>query len=214
MRINQYIALATGLSRRKADELVASGKVAVNNRPAETGQTIQDTDSVTVNNQAVGLPSLTTIMLNKPPGYVTSRDGQGSPTIYDLLPTQLHHLKPIGRLDKDSSGLLLLTNDGQLAQQLTHPRHQKTKRYQVALDKPLANKDQPAMEQGVSLEDGLSRLKLKGQGTVWTVTMSEGRNRQIRRTFAALGYRVTALHRTHFGSYFLGDLKSAAYVSV
>ncbi|MEK7152847.1 MAG: pseudouridine synthase, partial [Patescibacteria group bacterium] len=143
-----------------------------------------------------------------PAGYVVSREGQSSKTIYDLLPAELKHLKPIGRLDKDSSGLLLLTNDGILAHQLTHPRFQKVKVYELALDQPL----QPLHRQmihdiGIQLEDGPSKLILErlqeGNEKRWRVTMREGRNRQIRRTFAALGYRVIRLRRTHFGSYTL-----------
>ena len=137
-----------------------------------------------------------------------SREGQGSHTSYDILPPEYSQLKPVGRLDKDSSGLLLLTNDGQLAQTLTHPSHHKTKVYEVKLNKPLA----PLHRQMIS--DGVSQLELErlkaGDDTAWRVRMHEGRNRQIRRTFLALGYSVNALHRTHFGEYALGDLPSGA----
>jgi 23S rRNA pseudouridine2605 synthase len=158
-------------------------------------------------------------MLNKPTGYVVSRDGQGSLTIYDLLPPELHSLKPIGRLDKDSSGLLLLTNDGQLAQELTHPKYQKTKIYEVTLSTPLQPLHrQMISDRGLQLTDGPSKLELEritdGNDKDWRVHMHEGRNRQIRRTFAALGYSVQTLHRTHFGSYVLGSTKPAAYKTV
>src|SRR5690606_28032606 len=132
-----------------------------------------------------------TIMLNKPVGYVVSRAGQGSRTIYDLLPPEYHHLKPIGRLDKDSSGLLLLTNDGQLAQDLTHPQYQKIKIYEVELNiPPLQPHRETSSNHGVELDHGNSRLILDpledDGGRSWRFTMHEGRNRQIRRTFAAL----------------------------
>lgn len=150
-------------------------------------------------------------MFNKPPGYVVGRDGQGSETIYDLLPPEYQQLNPIGRLDKYSSGLLLLSNDGQLAQELTHPSKQKIKVYEILLDKPLqALHRQMISDHGITLEDGVSKLLLErqkeGDDIAWIVTMHEGRNRQIRRTFESLGYRVTHLHRTQFGDYFLGDL--------
>jgi pseudouridine synthase len=207
MRINKFIAAATGLSRRAADEAMASGRVRVNGLPPKTGQNINGTDSVLLDGQQLKLLAPQTILLHKPIGYVVSRDGQGSRTVYELLPSALHHLKPVGRLDKNSSGLLLLTSDGELAQRLTHPRYQKTKTYEIQLDKPLVTPDQQRIERGVQLEDGLSRLKLNniGDDTHWRVQMHEGRNRQIRRTFAALGYEITTLHRTTFGDYHLPD---------
>jgi len=210
MRINKYIAQATGMSRRAADTVIAEGRIAINGVPTELGTEVEPNDTITLDGKPLALGiNLTTILLNKPVGYVVSREGQGSKTIYDLLPTQYRHLKPVGRLDKDSSGLLLLTNDGELANQLTHPRYAKTKIYEVELDKPLTSEDTAKIGQGVQLEDGLSKLSLEkiGSDKQWRVTMQEGRNRQIRHTFAALGYTVTKLHRTHFGSYSLGNLE-------
>jgi 23S rRNA pseudouridine2605 synthase len=214
MRLNQYIALHTGVSRRRADQLIKDDKVVVNNGPASLGMGADDNDKVVVNGLEIKpLGKTTTIMLNKPAGYVVSREGQGSKTIYDLLPPEFHNLKPIGRLDKDSSGLLLLTNDGNLANDLTHPSNQKEKVYEVELNKALSPHDKAHIEVGVNLEDGLSKLHLSGASTLWTVKMHEGRNRQIRRTFAALGYKVEKLHRTQFGNYSLGQLQSGAYSS-
>jgi 23S rRNA pseudouridine2605 synthase len=119
MRLNKYIAFHTGLSRRRVDQLIKDGKVMVNTKPASLGQEISAQDKVAVDGLEVkSAGKITTIMLNKPAGYVVSRNGQGSKTIYDLLPEEFHNLKPIGRLDKDSSGLLLLTNDGALANEL------------------------------------------------------------------------------------------------
>lgn len=224
MRINQYIARATGLSRRAADAAIAQGRVALNGRTTAVGTDVATTDAVTLDGQPITISSQTmTIMLNKPVGYVVSRHGQGNKTVYDLLPDEYRQLKPVGRLDKDSSGLLLLTNDGNLANELTHPRHAKTKIYEVVLDKSLTSVDKAKIEAGVQLEDGLSLLTViptkaeesknpeqisrqSRDDKAWIVKMSEGRSRQIRRTFAALGFEVTKLHRTHFGSFQLHDL--------
>lgn len=219
MRINKYLAQATGISRRAADRVLLQGKVTVNGIPAATGVDVSDTDTVMLNGRTLELPAtFTTIMLNKPAGYICSRDGQGGKTIYDLLPKELHTLKPVGRLDKDTSGLLLLTDDGKRAQELTHPKYQKEKRYEVKLHKPLTEADFITITNtGVTVEDGLSILGLESldaHKTRWKVTMHEGRNRQIRRTFEALGYRIVSLHRTHFGPYELGKIKSGEIVSV
>lgn len=212
MRINKFVASATGLSRRAADVAISAGRVSVNGQPAHLGDDVAPDDIVALDKLAI-TPSVKTqtVILNKPVGYVVSRNGQGSKTIYDLLPAELHSLKPVGRLDKDSSGLLLLTNDGQLANELTHPRHQKRKVYQVELAEPLQPlHHQMINDHGVNLADGLSRLQLErlrqGDDHAWQVTMSEGRNRQIRRTFQSLGYTVIKLHRTHFGNYNLSQL--------
>lgn len=213
MRLNKYVAGATELSRRAADIAIAEGRVTVNRQQPTQGQDVGPTDIVHLDGQVIAPTSeKVTIILNKPAGYVVSRAGQGAETIYDLLPDEYQNLNPVGRLDKYSSGLLVLTNDGQLANELAHPSRQKRKVYEILLDKPL----QPLHRQmigdhGLQLEDGLSKLQLErqkeGDDIAWTVTMHEGRNRQIRRTFEALGYRVTHLHRTQFGEYYLKKLK-------
>ncbi len=213
MRINKFLAQATSLSRRSADKAVRDGRVTVDGQMAMNGTEVTEASQIKLDGQTVEASTAkTTIMLNKPVGYVCSRNGQGSQTIYDLLPKQYHHLNPVGRLDKDSSGLLLLTNDGDLANQLTHPRYAKTKRYEVRLDKPLQPLHQQMIaDYGVMLEDGKSRFAVSRLDTApdaYEVLMTEGRNRQIRRTFHALGYTVTHLHRTHFGPYVLSDLRS------
>lgn len=217
MRINRYLALATGMSRRAADRVISAGSVAVNGRTATMGQDVTAHDRVTLDGRVITPPVKTlTLIFNKPVGYVVSRDGQGSRTIYDLLPAEYHTLKPVGRLDKDSSGLLILTNDGQLAQDLTHPSRRKVKVYEIELDKALAPLHrQMISDHGVHLADGPSRLQLErvreGDNRAWRVTMHEGRNRQIRRTFAALGYKVMRLHRTQLGPYKLETLRPRAY---
>lgn len=208
MRLNKFIAQASGLSRRAADAAIAAGEVRINGEPAQLGQAVAESDQVTLRGRLLTTPvSSQTIMLNKPAGYVCSRDGQGRQTIYDLLSEEYHHLKPVGRLDKDSSGLLLMTDDGQLAYELTHPKFQKEKVYQVSLGRDLTEDARQKIVKGVMLDDGLSKLQLTGQGRDWTVKMSEGRNRQIRRTFAAIGYTVSKLHRTRFGNYRLNQLQ-------
>ena len=217
MRLNKFIALSLGVSRRKADELIEQGKILVNGDRAVLGRQISQSDTVLYNSRELHIQPKKLILLHKPVGYLCSRASQGGiPTIYELLPTSLHHLKPVGRLDKDSSGLILLTNDGDFAHQMTHPSFYKIKRYLVTLDQPL----QPLHRQmindfGVQLPDGPSRLTLErqhdGDDRRWIVQMSEGRNRQIRRTFAALGYTVTKLHRTDFGNYSLSGMKRGEF---
>jgi len=217
MRINKFVALATGLSRRAADQAIAEGRVRHNGHTAEPGQTVEPTDTVTLDGQSLSAPqATTTIALHKPTGYVVSRNGQGSATIYDLLPPEFHTLKPVGRLDKDSSGLLLLTNDGELANQLTHPSRQKRKLYEITLNAALQPLHRQLIaERGIQLADGPSQLGLErlheGDDTQWRVIMHEGRNRQIRRTFEALGYTVIRLHRTQFGDYQLDQLPAGQY---
>ncbi len=202
------MARATGISRRAADQAISDQRVQVNGQPAVLGQEVSLDDSISLDGGVIRLVSeTTTIMLNKPAGYVCSRQGQGSKTVYDLLPAKYHNLKPAGRLDKDSSGLLLLTNDGALANRLTHPSFGKQKEYQVELDKPLSATDAAQLATGINLADGPSKLQIKNlQEHNCTVSISEGRNRQIRRSFMALGYNVTNLHRTRFGGYELGSL--------
>ena len=220
MRINKYVALASNLSRRGADAAIADYRVGINGKTAQMGSEVVDGDVVTLDNRVITPPvNRVTVMLNKPTGYIVSKDGQGGDTIYDLLPYEYERLNPVGRLDKDSSGLILLTNDGDLAQELTHPSKQKRKVYEVVLDKPLQPLHrQMISDHGLKLEDGLSKLQLErlkeGDDLSWKVTMSEGRNRQIRRTFGSLDYDVQSLHRTSFGDYQLHDLASGSHKEV
>lgn len=219
MRINKFLALSSGLSRRSVDKLIESKKIFVNGKIAYLGQQVEATDEVKLSGEVQILPEIfTTILFNKPRGYVVTRKSQDdSPTIYDLIDSKYHNLKPVGRLDKDSSGLLLLTNDGDLANNLTHPSKQKIKIYHVILDKNLEPLHQQMIsDYGIKLEDGISKLQITKMedSKHLEVKMSEGRNRQIRRTFKALGYEVMELKRIVFGDYSIGNLKEGQYIEV
>ena len=260
MRINKYLAHATGLSRREADSAISAGRVRINGVSADLGAHIKDGDIVTFDGKNIAAQqNYTYLMLNKPAGYLCSRRSQGgTPTIYRLVAEKYRALKLVGRLDRDSSGLILLTDDGDFAFRMTHPKFLKTKVYEVQLDKTLQPLHQQMIsDYGIHLEDGLSKFVIEKieqnasfsgdsvfprerDGTnrqlapsesnknesrdltrnhtanvdEYRITMSEGRNRQIRRTFSALGYTVTKLHRTHFGNYALGDMKSGDYKPV
>ena len=213
MRINQYLANATSLSRRSADQAVAEGRVAVNGQPAMIGQLVGVGDTVALDGQAVLPEEFRTIIFNKPAGVVCSRRRQGnSPTIYDVLPPEFQSLNPVGRLDKDTSGLLILTNNGQLHHKLSHPSQGKSKVYEVTLDRRIQSPDLDRLKEGVALEDGPSRPKIiAATGRQLQISLEEGRNRQVRRTFAALGYKVTGLHRREMGSFSLGGLETGQW---
>lgn len=213
LRLNKHLALQLGISRREADDIIAKGKVTINDTVATLGARFNEGDDIKIQGKPVASDTAYQyLMLNKPVGYVCSRRQQGdSPTIYDLLPTNYHHLKPVGRLDRDSSGIILLSNDGNFAFEMTHPKFIKKKIYQVSLSEDLAPLHQQMIsDHGIQLEDGTSTLQLERANETnrksWIVTMSEGRNRQIRRTFGALGYTVEKLNRTNFGNYALGDI--------
>lgn len=244
MRINKFLAHATGLSRREADNAVIAGRVFIDNHRAEMGEQVEPKNVVTFDGKPVGKKTdYTYIILHKPVDYLCSRRSQGGvPTIYSLLPEQYRPLKAVGRLDKDSSGLILLTDDGDFAFRMTHPSFYKVKVYEVELDHTLQPLHQQMIsDYGVTLEDGGSKFLVEkldpreahegyarasggegdvanslrnereGQAPLYQITMHEGRNRQIRRTFAALGYTVTKLHRTTFGPYTLGDIRSGEF---
>lgn len=220
IRLNKFLAERLGIARREADILIESGKVSVNGETAVLGTRIDKNDKVCYNEKIV--PFSNTYMylaFNKPVGYVCSKKQQGdTPTLYDLLPEKYRSLKTVGRLDKDSSGLILLTNDGDFAFRMTHPKFVKTKVYEVKLDRPLQPLHQQMISDfGIEIGDGRSKLgldRLDDERMLFRVTMSEGRNRQIRRTFAALGYKVTALERKTFGKYSLSGLKSGEFLEV
>jgi 23S rRNA pseudouridine2605 synthase len=218
IRLNKHLALQLGISRREADELIDRGQVQINDTVATLGARFNEGDTITLKGEAVKSgTSFEYLLLHKPVGYVCSRSAQGdSPTVYALLPEKYHSLKLVGRLDKNSSGLIMLTNDGDFAYHMTHPKFSKTKIYTVRIDKDLEPLHQQMIsDHGVTLEDGVSKLMLgrlsEKDRKVWQVTMREGRNRQIRRTFESLGYSVQKLHRTNFGNYALGDITSGKF---
>lgn len=218
LRLNKHLALHLGVSRREADNLIDQQKVTINDKLATLGARFIEGDKIVVDGkELIGKTEYKYIALNKPVGYVCSRRQQGeSPTIYELLPDIYHNLKPVGRLDRNSSGIVLLTNDGDFAYQMTHPSFFKTKIYNVRLEDNLAPLHQQMIsDYGVTLEDGPSKLQLEKMNDTdrksWIITMHEGRNRQIRRTFGSLGYTVSKLHRTNFGNYALGDIKPGEF---
>lgn len=220
-RLNKFLALHLGVSRREADNLIQSGRVIVDGNAASLGGRVSPGSEVTVDGKPLsGQTDFIYLAFNKPVGYVCSRAAQGDrPTIYQLLPKKYHALKTVGRLDQNSSGLILLTNDGDFTYQMTHPKFKKTKLYRVKLDHELEPLHQQMISDfGVTLEDGPSKLGLvrlsDDSRRQWQVTMSEGRNRQIRRTFDALGYTVTKLHRTNFGRFSLDDIASGEWREV
>lgn len=220
LRLNKFLAEQLGISRREADNLIAANKVRVNGTVALLGARINENDQVLCNERLVRHEVRYIYLgLNKPVDYVCSRKRQGdTPTVYELLPAKYQKLKTVGRLDKDSSGIILLTNDGDFAFQMTHPKFSKTKLYEVDLDQPLAPLHQQEIADfGIEIGDGISRMgltKLSDDRKKWLVTLHEGRNRQIRRTFGALGYTVTKLHRTQFGPYQLNGLKPGEFIEV
>jgi len=213
-RLNKHLALQLSISRREADNLIGQGSVTINGTEATLGARFNSGDIIDVKGKPLAADTAYEyIAFNKPVGYVCSRRQQGdNPTIYDLLPAKYHHLKPVGRLDRDSSGIILLSNDGNFAFNMTHPKFAKVKIYNVRLENELSPLHQQMIsDHGINLEDGNSVLQLERMNETdrksWIVTMTEGRNRQIRRTFGALGYTVAKLHRTNFGNYALGDIK-------
>lgn len=223
IRLNKFLAERLGISRREADDLIATGRVFVDETPVQLGARFFEGQKVRVDKEEVVFErNYNYLALNKPVGYVCSKKRQGeTPTVYELLPEEYRALKTVGRLDKDSSGLILLTNDGDFSFQMTHPKFYKIKQYKVKLDRNLEPLHQQMItDYGVKLEDGISRLGLTRlderpeKRQRFLVEMSEGRNRQIRRTFAALGYTVTELHRISFGEYKLGDLKPGEFREV
>lgn len=217
MRLNKFLAESLGLSRREADAAIASGKVKIDGTVVGLGAQVLPGMEVSYDNKPVTKKSeFTYVLLNKPAGYVSSRRQQGdTPTLYSLLPKELQSLKTVGRLDKNSSGLILLTDDGDFTFQMTHPKFFKVKRYIVTLDRPLEPLHQQMIADfGITLPDGISQLgltRLSDDRKKFEVTMHEGRNRQIRRTFAAVGYEVMELHRISFGPYELGDLEEGKW---
>jgi 23S rRNA pseudouridine2605 synthase len=210
MRLNRYLAAAGIASRRKCDELIAAGRVTINGKIC-TNFSAQPAprDHVKVDGKLVQLHSPIYIMLHKPAGFVSTKsDPHARDTIFDLLPPKFSGLFHVGRLDAQSEGLLLLTNDGELAQRLTHPRYKIDKEYEVTLDRPWDAALMPKLVQGIFL-DG-QRAQIAGLHPLKTtrlrVVLRQGINRQIRRMFEAIGFEVKHLIRVRIGNLRLGDL--------
>jgi 23S rRNA pseudouridine2605 synthase len=216
MRLNKYIASCGAASRRGADAFIAQGRVTVNGKPVDSiGMDINpDTDTVAVDGTLLSLPEEKVyIMLNKPAGILsTCRDDRGRKTVLNLVGTAGTRLFPVGRLDYDTEGLLLLTNDGDFAYRCTHPRHEIDKTYSAVVHGRLDDMAIRHLQEGVML-DGIKTapaqikvLKRSGMETEIEITIHEGRNRQVKRMFESVGCHVMALKRIAFGSLTLGDL--------
>ena len=210
MRLNRFLAAAGIASRRKCDELISSGRVTVNGRICTDFSAQPDErDHVKVDGKLVHAERAVTIALHKPAGFVSTRsDPHARDTIFDLLPAKFPRLFNVGRLDAVSEGLLLLTNDGDLAQQLTHPRYKIEKEYEVTLDRPWENALTSKLLRGVVLDGKRARIShLRAAGsTRLRVVLHQGLNQQIRRMFYAVGYDVKRLVRIRIGNLRLGDL--------
>src|SRR6201993_2891803 len=210
MRLNRFLAAAGIGSRRHCDELIAAGRVAINGKTC-TDFSMQPggRDHVKVDGKLIHLAPPLTIMLHKPAGFVsTRRDPQVGDTVFDLLPAKFSRLFNIGRLDAQTEGLLLLTNDGDLAQRLTHPRYKIEKEYEVTLDRSWDPALAPKLMRGIFLDGERARIvRLHSTSPVrLRVVLRQGINRQIRRIFDAVGYHVKGLVRVRIGSLRLGDL--------
>lgn len=210
MRLNRFLAAAGLGSRRQCDELIATGRVTINGKTCTDFSAEPDIrDHVKVNGKLVHVIPPFTIMLHKPAGFVsTRRDPRARDTVFDLLPAKFSRLFNIGRLDAQTEGLLLLTNDGDLAQNLTHPRYKIEKEYEVTLDRPWDATLSSKLLRGIFLDGQratIARLHSISP-THLRVILRQGINRQIRRMFEAVGYRVKRLVRVRIGPVRLGDL--------
>ena len=210
MRLNRYLAAAGIGSRRKCDELISAGLVTINGRIC-TDFSAQPSarDHVKVNGKLVHADLPFTIMLHKPAGFVSTHgDPHARDTIFDLLPKKFPRLFNVGRLDTQSEGLLILTNDGDLAQRVIHPRYKIEKEYEVALDRKWDASLAPKLLRGIFLDGKRAQLaKLRPIAPAkLRVVLRQGINRQIRRMFEALDYGVIHLVRTRIGNIRLGDL--------
>ncbi|MBT5016705.1 rRNA pseudouridine synthase [Candidatus Peregrinibacteria bacterium] len=223
MRLNKFIASTGFCSRRKADELIKSGKVRINGEPATLGHQVDpQTDQISVHGKTIATPAkFTYIMLHKPTGYITTKaDLQDDQTIYALLPQKHHHLHPVGRLDRESEGLLLLTDDGDFTYQMTHPSNDSEKIYQVKIKNPLNPNQIQKIESGIIIEEKKGPYKtrpceIKSIGVNrFEITLHEGRNRQIRKMFKAAGSSVVFLKRIKMGKHELGKLKKGDWKNV
>ena len=211
MRLQVFLSKAGVSSRRAARDTITSGKIRVNGRKVlEPSFKIDpEKDSVLLNNKKIIPRKKIYILLHKPKGVTTTKKDLHAPKIVmDLLPREHRHLNPVGRLDKDTTGLILLTNDGDLINRLTHPRFEIEKVYIVKLDRGLNQQDASRLEKGVMLDGKRTlpcRIKSRNR-TSLEMILREGRKRQIRRMFLKLGYKVMALKRIKEGELYLGSL--------
>jgi 23S rRNA pseudouridine2605 synthase len=209
MRLNAYLARAGVASRRGADELIKAGRVRVNGEPGQLNTFVESRDRVEVDGRRVEPQRLTYILLNKPAGVVTTaRDPQRRPTVVELVSHDTR-VVPIGRLDADTTGALLLTNDGPLAHRLAHPRYGVEKVYEVEVE---GDPDEAALRRlrdGVELDDGATapaRVRLLASNKI-ELAIHEGRNRQVKRMLEAVGHPVRRLHRSAYAGLTLGGLE-------
>lgn len=220
MRLNQAIALTGYCSRRNADDLIAAGKVKVNGKTVLdfSFQVDPERDHLNISGKDLSIRHHIYVVMNKPPGVITTMsDENGRETVIDLLPEKLKTLRPVGRLDMYSEGLLLLTNDGDLAQRLTHPSMHLPKTYEIKVKKAVTDAHLRKMESGVLLEDGMTlpaKVKVIERNNSYTefqISITEGRNRQLRRMCAQLGYTVVRLRRTGIGRLQLGLIPTGSW---
>jgi 23S rRNA pseudouridine2605 synthase len=209
MRLNAFLARAGVASRRRADELIKAGRVTVNGEPGQLNTVVGARDRVAVDGEEVSRQPLRYVLLNKPAGVVTTaRDPGGRPTVVELVPAE-PRVVPVGRLDADTTGALLLTNDGQLAHRLAHPRYGVEKTYLAEVE---GDPDEDALQRlrdGVELDDGRTapaRARRLGPGRVELV-LHEGRKHQVKRMLAAVGHPVTRLHRSGYAGLTLEGLE-------
>jgi 23S rRNA pseudouridine2605 synthase len=200
MRLNAYLARAGVASRRKADELIKAGRVRVNGERGALNTFVGDTDTVEVDGHPVGKQRLAHLLLYKPPGTVTTaRDPQGRPTVVALVPAE-PRVVPVGRLDADTTGALLLTNDGRLAHRLAHPRYEVDKVYEAEVEGDPGREALRRLEEGIDLDDGRTapaHARRLAKGRV-ELTIHEGRTHQVKRMLEAVGHPVRRLHRSRY----------------
>lgn len=219
MRLNKYIAHSGVCSRRKADELIQQGLVKVNGRKAEPGYDVVDGDVVDVNGEIIKPEKrLVYYLLNKPAGYITTVDDeQDRPTVLELMPDIEERIYPVGRLDYNTSGMLIMTNDGDLAYRLTHPKSHVFKTYRALVGGLLTIHESRKLERGVmvdgrkTLPAKIKILKQNESNTLVEIQISEGRNRQIRKMFEAVGHKVIALDRIAIGNMKMAHIKQGQY---
>ncbi len=215
MRINKYIAQSGFCSRRKADEYILQGRVKVNgNVVTMLGFEIRTKDKVTLDDKVLRADKLEYYKFYKPAGYITTKsDEKGRKTIYDIIPKEYHHLNPVGRLDKDSTGLIILTNDGNLAFELTHPVYKVAKVYRVRIKGKLKDSELQKLTDGIEIEKGKiaycdwAILEETKDETLFEIILYQGLNRQIRKMFEFLGYDVINLKRIRHANIELNGLK-------